>query len=80
MAGVVGVVGVAGVSCGAGTTGAGIVLGVTFDCAGAVLMIGGGNAAGMNNGPFWPHAVKASGMAITAIMVVRDKSNMGFTG
>ncbi|AIY39597.1 hypothetical protein LT85_0437 [Collimonas arenae] len=43
-------------------------------------MIGGGNAAGMNNGPFWPHAVKASGMAITAIMVVRDKSNMGFTG
>nr|WP_233212470.1 hypothetical protein [Collimonas sp. PA-H2] len=76
---VTGVAGVSGVSCGTGLTGAGVVFGATLGCAGAVLTIGGGSAAGMNSGPFWPHAVRVSGMAISAIMVVRDKSKMGFT-
>jgi len=76
---VAGAVGVSGVSCGAGTTGAGIVFGLTFGCAGAGRTIGGGSAAGMNSGPFWPHAVRVSGMAISASVVVRDKSKMGFT-
>jgi hypothetical protein len=77
--GVVGVVGVSGVSCSVGTTGAGIVFGAILGCAGGVLTIGGGNASGMNSGPFWPHAVKVSGMTTSAIKVVRDKSKMGFT-
>lgn len=60
-------------------TGAGVVFGITLDCVGAGRTIGGGSAAGMNSGPFWPQAVKVSGMAISASVVVRDKSKMGFT-
>lgn len=47
--------------------------------AGAVLTTGGGSLAGMNSGPFWPHAARLSVTGITAIMVMRDKSKMGFT-
>ncbi len=57
------------------------VSGATFGWAGAgaVLTTGGGSLAGMNSGPFWPHAARLSVTGIMAIMVMRDKSKMGFT-
>jgi hypothetical protein len=56
------------------------VAGATFGLAGAVLTIGGGSLAGMNSGPFWPHAAKLSVAATTATITgIRGKSKMGFT-
>jgi hypothetical protein len=60
------------------------VVGATFGLAGAgaVLTIGGGSLAGMNSGPFWPHAARLSvtgTMTIMVIVAIGDKSKMGFT-
>jgi hypothetical protein len=78
---VAGVVGVSMVVGGVGTVASSDVVGATFGLAGAgaVLTIGGGSLAGMNSGPFWPQAARPSVSASMAIVLMGDKSKMGFT-
>jgi hypothetical protein len=45
-----------------------------------VLAAGGGNATGMNSGPFWPQAASNTDkVSAVAIMAAREKSKVGFT-